>query len=206
MDPDEFVLTATEERLRALQEAIDFMSSRVEAPLRRRLITRPSGGGGGAKPYIITTEASSAPGDAIAFYRTCGEPEIKGRSAKGDGSPFTVDSDEDEIDLGVVAMGGVLFTGQVAMVSVVNGLKQIVGGWDKHLFRGTCSEAITDGDTGTVALGYVDYLDASRSADVTAWNTIGRNLEADSDVLVGFMSNGTGGESFVIIALLECPT
>lgn len=206
MDPDEFVLTATEERLRALQEAIDFMSSRVEAPLRRRLITRPAGGVAGPRPYIITQTDGTVSEGNIAVYRYCGLTDLTAKLASPV-TPFLPNGlftpTGDDVSLNVQLMSGVAFTGQIVMAQPVGSAKLIVGGWSNSFFRGEAVDAINDAAEGLVDLQYVDYEGTSLAAPVTAVNAVGRGIEAGMVVYVWYGSDSEG-ERFYIQSV-ECP-
>lgn len=158
-------------------------------------------GGGGSRPYIITQTDGTVDEGNVAVYRYSGLIDLKAKAATGS-SPFDVTGDD--VELNVDCMHGVSFTGQMVLAQPINGSKQIVGGWVNHFFRGACVDAIAAGDTGTVNLSYVDYLDASQSAPIEALNTLDRGLSVGQIVYVWYGTTITG-EGFYIQSA-ECPT
>ncbi len=185
------------ERLREDHRLLEQM---VTPALRRRLITRPSGGSAGPRPYIITQTDGTAEEGNIAVYRYCGLTDLTAKVAQGT-SPL--EAVGDDVELNVQFMHGVSFTGQCVLAQPINGGRQIVGGWLNCFFRGACVDAIDVGDSGTVNLTYVDYLDATQVAPVTALNTLDRALVAEQVVYVWYGTTLTG-EGFYIQSA-ECP-
>lgn len=158
------------------------------------------GGGNGARPYIITQTDGTVSEGNIAVYRYCGLTDLTAKVAQGT-SPL--EAVGDDVQLNVQFMHGVSFTGQCVLAQPINGGRQIVGGWLNCFFRGACVDGIDAGDSGTVNLTYVDYLDATQVAPVTALNTLDRALVAEQVVYVWYGTTLTG-EGFYIQSA-ECP-
>ena len=167
---------------------------------RGRYPIADDGGGGSARRYIITQTDSATSGN-VAVYRYCGLTDINAKVAKGT-SPL--EATGDQVGINVQFMHGVTFTGQCVFVNSINGQRQIVNGWLNCFFRGACVDAIAAGDSGTVNLTYVDYLDDTQVAPVEALNTLDRALSVDQVVYVWYGTTLTG-EGFYIQSA-ECPT
>lgn len=213
MDPDEFVLTATEERLRALQEAIDFMSSRVEAPLRRRLITRPAGGG--ALHAYVVTEFAETGGQQITYEGTVSAKPLK--ESTEDAEPT---DDDDTLAVGMysssmcIAKGNIVFATKLLSSAVkdvvgasIDGV--IVSGGIGTRFEGECYEDIDIDNTGRVTVTYPDHFETSRQGTLVAYNLSGFSLASGQRVIVDLSTVNHAGLNnitrFIVTALLDCP-
>ena len=185
-----------------LREDHRILHGDTPAQLQRRLVTHPPmGGGASSRPYIITETDGNVPAGNVAVYRYCGLTDLKAKAAKG---TAPLEAIGNEVDVNVHFMHGVSFTGQCVFVQKVNGSKEIVNGWLNCFFRGACVDAIAAGDSGTVNLTYVDYLDDTQVAPVEALNTLDRALSVDQVVYVWYGTTLTG-EGFYIQSA-ECPT